>query len=115
MKADTGTTLRLRAFVACCVLTFVWSTSAAEPVVIEMDLPGLDATEQASSYIVQAADKDAAADAVESVGGRVTLEIDTTQSVRAMLLPPQVELLKRRSDVHQVFEDTSTQTSSNAT
>ena len=57
---------------------------------------------------------DAAADAVEGVGGTVTDEIGLIQAVRATLLPAQVELLKRRRDVLRVFEDNTVKTSSNA-
>ena len=115
MKADTGTNLRLRALAACCVLTFVWSTSAAEPVVIEMDLPSPGTAETAASYIVQAIDVNAAARAVESVGGTVTRVTGMNHAVRATLLPTQVELLRRRSDVRSVREAVNETASSNPT
>lgn len=114
MKSKVSTTPTLRAFAACCLLALVWGTSAAEPVVIEMDLPDLGVVEKATGYIVQAANVDTAAEAVEGVGGTVTDEIGLIQAVRATLLPAQVELLKRRSDVLRVFEDTTVKTSSNA-
>lgn len=113
MKPNVHKTSTLRAFAACFVLTFAGITCGAEPVVIEMDLPGLGVVEKAAGYIVQAANVDVAAEAVESVGGTVTHEIGTIQAVRATLLPPQVELLKRRRDVRRVFEDTTVNISSN--
>lgn len=113
MKPDVRKTPTLSAFAACWALIFACISSAAEPVVIEVDLPALGAAEKAANYIVQAANVDAAAGAVESVGGTVTHEIAIIQAVRATLLPPQVELLKRRSDVLRVFEDTTVTVSPN--
>ena len=107
MKSDISKTPRLRAFAAGCVLALSFIACAAEPVVIEMDLPGPGAVEQAAGYIVQAASVEAAAEAVAAVGGEVTHKIGTIQAVGATLLPVQVELLKRRSDVRRVLEDTT--------
>lgn len=115
MKCDVSTTRTLRSLTAVCLLTFVCLTSAAESLVIEMDLPGLGVVEKASNYIVQAADVDAAAEAVQKVGGTVTDEMGMIRAVRATLLPAQVELLRRRSDVVRVSADTTVQTSSNVT
>ena len=113
MKPNVSKAQSLCAVFSCCVLTLVCITCAAEPVVIEMDLPGLSVVEKAADYIVQAASVDAASEAVESVGGTVTHKIGSIHAVRATLLPPQVELLKRRSDVRRVFEDMTVKISSN--
>lgn len=81
-------------------------TSWAGPRVFEMDLPAIEAAEQAAGYIIQATSVEAATDAVEAVGAEVTHEIATIRAVGALLLPAQVELLKRRSEVRRVYEDT---------
>lgn len=91
--------------VASCLLALLSITSWAETSVIEIDLPGVDAVEAAAGYIVQATSVEAAVRAVESVGGEVTSKISTMKAVGARLLPAQVELLKRRSDVRSVIDD----------
>ena len=111
MNATICMTRNLGAFAASLVLGLASIPCMAEPVVIEMDLPSLNAIEKASNYIVQAASVEAAVKAVESVGGEVTHTIGTMQAVGAALLPVQVELLKRRSEVRRVFEDTTVKTS----
>ena len=111
MKLKHLTTTRLRAVAVGLVFGLFCLTAWAEPRVYEVDLPSLDATEEAAGYIIQANSVEAAADAVQSVGGEVSYEISTIQAVGASLLPAQVELLKRRSTVHRVFADTMIQTS----
>lgn len=111
MILDVSKTTSSRALAACCLLTLFCMTCAAGPVVIETDLPDLGVVEKAADYIVQASSVDAAAEAVRSVGGTVTHEIGVIQAVGATLLPPQVELLKRRSDVHRVFLDAAVKVS----
>ncbi len=91
--------------VASCLFALASMTCAAETTVIEIDLPAPGAVEEAAGYIVQAASVEAAARAVASVGGEVTDEINTMNAVGAMLLPAQVELLKRRSDVRRIIDD----------
>ncbi len=111
MKLKYLTTTRLRTYAAGIVFGLLSLTCWAEPRVYEMDLPSIDATEEAAGYIIQANSVEAAAEAVKAVGGEVSYEISTIQAVGASLLPVQVELLKRRSDIHRVFEDTVIQTS----
>lgn len=94
---------KLTALVAGCLLALSSITSVAEPVVIEVDLPQAGAAEQAQGYIVQADTVKAAAKAVEAVGGQVTHELGTISAVGASLLPAQVELLKRRSNIRLMY------------
>ena len=111
MNATIFRASKLSAIAAGLVLGLASITCTAEAVVIEMDIPGFRAIEKASNYIVQAASVEAAAEAVEAVGGEVTRTIGTMQAVGAELLPAQVELLKRRTEVRRVFEDTAVKTS----
>ncbi len=106
MKPKQLPTARLRTTVTGLVFGITCLTCWAEPRVYEMDLPGLDAAAETAVYIIQAESVEAAADAVESVGGEVTYEISTIQAVGASLTPAQVELLRRLSDVRRVYEDT---------
>ena len=106
MNATICMTRKLGAFATGLVLGLASITCVAEPVVIEMDLPSLNVVEKASNYIVEAASAEAAAEAVEAVGGEVTHTIGTMQAVGAELLPAQVELLRRRSEVRRGVEDT---------
>ena len=96
---------KLAALTAGCLLALSSITSVAEPVVIEVDLPQAGVAEQALGYIVQADSVKAATDAVEAVGGEVTHELGTIDAVGAALLPAQVELLKRRSNIRLMYSD----------
>lgn len=106
LRPKAWLTRKIGALAAGLLLGLSCTTGVAGPVIIEMDLPALDAVEQVSGYVVQAASVAAAAQAVESVGGKVTYEISSQHAVGASLLPVQVELLKRRSDVVRVSQDT---------
>lgn len=114
MRLNISTAPTLRAIAAFFVLVCWSGALAAEPVVFEKDLPRPGAAEKAASYIVRAADFDAAAKAVESVGGRVIRVTGMNHAVRATLLPPQVELLQRRSDVDLTPEGMNATTSPDA-
>ena len=98
--------------VTSCLLALLSITSWADTSVIEIDLPAVGAIEETAGYIVQAASVEAAVRAVESVGGEVTGRISTMKAVGANLLPAQVELLKRRSDVQSVIDDAPAEASS---
>lgn len=111
MKPGKLSTSGLSAFAAGLVFGLTCMTSWAEPRVFEMDLPSAETGEEAAGYIIQATSVKAAADAVKAVGAEVTYEISTIKAVGALLLPAQVELLRRRSEVRRVYEDTVIQNS----
>ncbi|MDH3552236.1 MAG: hypothetical protein OER22_06435, partial [Gammaproteobacteria bacterium] len=112
MDKAARTTTKLNAFAAGCVLALVFAACANEPVLMETTQPNVVVEQAATGYIVQSSSAEAAAEAVQAVGGEVTHQLGIIRAVGATLLPTQVEMLKRRSDVRRVFEDATVTTSS---
>ena len=106
---------RLRALMAGLILPVLCAACVMQPVPHSAaSLATIDVADQEvdARYIVQARDVAKAAEAVESVGGRVTHELAIIRAVGAELTTTQAALLREHVDIISVFEDGIVKTAS---